>query len=139
MWHRPSPLRRFSTCPLGDPTQENHLWLSTVGGQAGDTEFSLALHLSQVRPPPTRLEGMKRKNIQTHKHPYLAPFLFCSKTSGHLSGSSLFFFPIFKYLFIWLHWDLVAAHDLLSSCGARAFLAVALELSCPETHGILVP
>ena len=82
----------------------------------------------------------KRKNTQTHKHPYLTPFLFCSKTSGHLSGSRpFFFFLIFKYLFICLHRDLIAAHDLLSSCSVLGSLVVVLKLSYPETQGILVP
>ena len=50
-----------------------------------------------------------------------------------------FFFLIFIYLlFIWLRWVLVAAHRLLSSCGAWAVGRGGL-CSCPAASGILVP
>ena len=81
--------------PLGRP----HPGESSVAQHSGGTGWGHRVFSGPSSepgtPPPTRLEGMKRKNIQTHKHPYLAPFLFCSKTSGHLSGSSLFFFSNF--------------------------------------------
>ena len=109
------------------------------GRQAGDTEFSLAFHLSQV--PHTGLEAMKKKerthkhiNIPTSHHSFSAP-----KPLAISLVLDLFFFLIFKYLFICLHRDLIAAHDLLSSCSVLGSLVVVLKLSYPETQGILVP
>ena len=137
----PVSSEKFQHLPLGRPHPGESSVAYHSGGQAGDTEFSLAFHLSQV--PPTGLEGMKKKE-RTHKHTNI-PTSHHSFSAPKTLAISLvldlffFFFLIFKYLFICLHRDLVAAHDLLSSCSAWGSLVVVLKLSCPETQGILVP
>ena len=122
LWGIPSELTFALFMVLG--FRWTWVWISNQSGINGDILRTLGslLQLSIIRLPSdgnTWLRGLFWSiPVQRYLLPLLFPCSWCVLTryAWLFEGCTIFFFSVNIYLFIWLHWLLVAACGILFIC-----------------------